>query len=342
MIDMRSDTVTLPGEEMRKAMLNAPVGDDVFGEDPTVNHLQEKMAGIMGMEAALFCPSGTMANQIAIKVHTQAMDELICDIRSHIYQYEGGGYAFNSGVAIKTIHSEKGILHPEEVIESINPDDIHKARTRLLSLENTVNKGGGIFYTLKEMEALSELCRAKGLKIHLDGARLFNALVETGDRPEEVGALFDTVSICLSKGLGAPVGSVLLGSKETIRKALRIRKVLGGGMRQAGILAAAGIYALDHHIDRLKEDHQRAAYLADSIQSLDYIDSVLPVYTNILVFDLKEGIKVKDFLREAEKEGLLAVPFGGRSIRLVTHLNLTDRDIEEAIRILKKLNFNAY
>jgi len=341
MIDMRSDTVTRPGEAMRKAMLNAAVGDDVFGEDPSVNELQEKMARMMGMEAALFCPSGTMANQIAVKMHTRPMDEVICDIRSHIYQYEGGGYAFNSGVAIKTIHSEKGILHPEDVLQNINPDDIHKARTRLVTIENTVNKGGGIYYTFDDMKALSEVCRANGLKIHLDGARLFNALVETGDRPEDVGPLFDSISICLSKGLGAPVGSVLLGSKEDIAEALRIRKVLGGGMRQAGILAAAGIYALDHHIERLKGDHQRAARLGEVLETLDYTESVLPVYTNIVVFDLKAGIEPEQFLEKAAAAGLLAVPFGGRSIRLVTHLDLHETDIEEAIRILRNLKLEA-
>ncbi len=338
MIDMRSDTVTRPTAGMKEFMFRAPLGDDVFSEDPSVNELQDKLAALFSMEAALFCPSGTMSNQIALKVHTRPLDEVICDVRSHIYQYEAGGYAFNSGIAVKLIASEKGILSPSDIEANINPDDIHKARTMLVSIENTVNKGGGIYYTLDEMKAISECCRKKKLRLHLDGVRIFNALVESGDRPGLVGPLFDSISICLSKGLGAPVGSVLLGSRDFIREAIRIRKVLGGGMRQAGILAAAGIYALDHHVDRLKEDHERAARLAAALEQAACVESVLPVYTNIVVFTLKPSVNPAEYLEKLKSEGLLAVSFGGQSIRLVTHLDLQEEDIERAIEILGKIS----
>ncbi len=337
MIDMRSDTVTRPTAGMKEFMFRAPTGDDVFGEDPSVNELQDKLAALFAMEAALFCPSGTMSNQIALKVHTRPLDEVICDIRSHIYQYEAGGYAFNSGISIKLIASEKGILSPSDIEANINPEDIHKARTTLVSIENTVNKGGGIYYSFDEMKAVSDTCRKKGLRLHLDGARIFDALVETGDAPAAIGPLFDSISVCLSKGLGAPVGSVLLGSRHFIREAVRIRKVLGGGMRQSGILAAAGIYALDHHVDRLKEDHARAARLAAALEQAACVESVLPVYTNIVVFTLKSSLNPAEYLEKLKSEGLLAVSFGGQSIRLVTHLDLKEEDIKRAIDILKKI-----
>ncbi len=338
MIDMRSDTVTRPTPGMKEAMFRAPLGDDVFGEDPAVNALQEKAAALFGMEAALFCPSGTMTNQIALKVHTNPLDEVICDIRSHIYQYEAGGYAFNSGIAVKLIHSERGILSPLDILLNINSEDIHKPRTSLVSIENTVNKGGGNCYTFSEMEALSAVCREKGLRLHLDGARIFNALAASGDRPAGIGPLFDSISVCLSKGLGAPVGSLLLGSRDFIDEALRFRKVMGGGMRQAGMLAAAGIYALDHHVERLKEDHERAARLAVALEQLDYAESLLPVHTNIVVFTLRPSLNPAAYLEKLKSEGLLAVSFGGQSIRLVTHLDLREEDIERAIEILRKIS----
>lgn len=338
MIDMRSDTVTRPTPGMKEAMLRAPLGDDVFGEDPSVNELQEKAAALFGMEAALFCPSGTMSNQIALKVHTNPLDEVICDIRSHIYQYEAGGYAFNSGIAVKLINSERGILSPTDIKENINPEDLHKPRTSLVSIENTVNKGGGNYYTRREMEALSSVCHEKGLRLHLDGARIFNALVASGDRPADIGPFFDSISVCLSKGLGAPVGSVLIGKHEFINEAKRFRKVMGGGMRQAGILAAAGIYALDHHVERLKKDHERAARLAHALEGLDYVESLLPVQTNIVVFTLVPALNPSEYLKKLRSQGLLAVSFGGQAIRLVTHLDLQEEDIDKAIEILGNIN----
>ena len=338
MIDMRSDTVTRPTPGMKEAMFRAPLGDDVFGEDPSVNELQEKAAALFGMEAALFCPSGTMSNQIALKVHTNPLDEVICDIRSHIYQYEAGGYAFNSGIAVKLIKSERGILSPAAIKENINPDDLHKPRTSLVSIENTINKGGGNYYTRREMEALSTICREKGLRLHLDGARIFNALVASGDRPADIGPFFDSISVCLSKGLGAPVGSVLIGKREFINEAKRFRKVMGGGMRQAGILAAAGIYALDHHMERLKKDHERAARLAHTLEGLDYVESLLPVHTNIVVFTLVPSLNPTEYLNKLRSQGLLAVSFGGQAIRLVTHLDLQEDDIDKAIEILGNIN----
>jgi len=245
-LDLRSDTLTKPSAGMREAMYAAPLGDDVFGEDPTVNALEEKIAALFGKEAALFCPSGTMTNQIAIRLHTGPQKEVICHQHSHIYLYEGGGIMANSMASVKLLTGDLGKITASQVAESINPDDVHAPETTLVSIENTMNKGGGSIYTLDEVRPIQALCQERGLKLHLDGARLFNALVETGDAPAEWGNLFDTISICLSKGLGCPIGSVLLGSKVGINRARKVRKVFGGGMRQAGFLAAAGIYALDH------------------------------------------------------------------------------------------------
>jgi threonine aldolase len=322
---------------MKEAMMNAQVGDDVFGEDPTVNELEAKVANMFGKDAAIFCPSGTMTNQIALKVHTQPMDEVLCDVRSHIYQYEAGGYAFNSGISIKLIHSEKGILTASDVLANINPEDVHKPVTKLVSLENTVNKGGGNYYTRNEMEAVWQACEKTGLKLHLDGARLFNALVETGDRPRDVGALFDSISICLSKGLGAPVGSLLIGSQAFIKQARRVRKVFGGGMRQAGMLAAAGIYALDNHVFRLKEDHGRAGRLGEALKNRPFVKNLLPVYTNIVVFELTDKWTVDGFLQKLKDQGIMGVPFGGNSVRMVTHLDIGDDDVEEVIEKLAEV-----
>jgi threonine aldolase len=297
-IDLRSDTVTKPTKGMLEAMFSAPVGDDVFNEDPTINVLEEKTAKLFGMEAGLFCPSGTMTNQIAIKIHTQPGDELLCDATAHIYNFEGGGIAFNSGVQAKLIHGERGRISAKQVEENINPRFDWLTRTSLVSIENTGNRAGGSFYSLKQMQELSETCKRNNLKYHLDGARIFNAIAENDYTPGDLGKIFDSVSVCLSKGLGAPVGSLLLGNKEMIRNARRLRKVFGGGMRQAGYLAAAGIYALDNHIDRLKEDHKRAKQLSETMSKLSFVDNVLPVDTNIIIFNLNDKLMPEQFVQK--------------------------------------------
>src|ERR1700744_2786054 len=284
-VDLRSDTVTKPTPGMLEAMMTAKVGDDVFGEDETINELEAKAAAIFGMEAGIFCPSGTMTNQIAIKCFTQPLDELIADQTAHIYRYEGGGIAFNSGVSTRLLNGYRGILTAEMIEPEINAENDHYPRTSLVVLENTVNKGGGSCYTLAQIKPIAALCKKKGLKLHLDGARIFNALAYTGDQIKDYGQYFDGISVCLSKGLGAPVGSVLLADKATIKYARRIRKVFGGGMRQAGFLAAAGIYALDHHVERLKIDHSHAQIIAGELAKCGWVANVLPQETNIILFD---------------------------------------------------------
>jgi len=338
-IDLRSDTLTKPTAGMLDAMMSARVGDDVFGEDETVNELQRKLAAMLGMEAGLFCPSGTMTNQLAIKCFTQPMDEVICDQTAHVYRYEGGGIAFHSGASVRLLHAERGILSPELIEPEINEDNIHYPNTSLVVLENTVNKGGGACYRLPQIEPIHTLCNIKGIKLHLDGARLFNALVATGDQAKHYGKYFDGISICLSKGLGAPVGSVLLGSKETIRKATKIRKAFGGGMRQAGFLAAAGIYALDHHIGRLATDHQHAAALAIALSEQNYVASILPVETNIVIFKVVEGLKPAAFVQQFADKGILCSMMGPDAIRMVTHLDLSAEMIDRTIETIKSFQY---
>ena len=337
--DLRSDTVTKPTTEMLEAMMNAPVGDDVFGEDPTVNALEAKCASLFGMDAAIYCPSGTMTNQIGINVLSNPYEEVICYKGSHIYKYEGGGVAGNSGLSFRLLEGDRGRVSLADILANINADDIHLPVSSIVALENTVNKGGGSFYTVSEIAAISAACMGRGIKMHLDGARLFNALAETDDQPEAYGKHFDTISICLSKGLGAPVGSVLLGRAEHIHKARRMRKVFGGGMRQAGYLAAAGIYALDNHVKRLKEDHLRAREIGKVLESLPYVTNVLPVDTNILIFELTEGITTDTFLSRLDQAGVKAVAFGPREIRFVTHLDFDDRALDFTTGILRKLKF---
>ncbi|HMQ63608.1 MAG TPA: GntG family PLP-dependent aldolase [Flavilitoribacter sp.] len=337
-INLISDTVTKPTEGMLQAMMSAEVGDDVFGEDPTVNALEARLAGMFGKEAAVFCPSGTMTNQIAIKVNTQPLDELICDEYSHVYQYEAGGYAFNSGIGINLIKGVNGKITAGQVAAAVKPVHDWLPRSRLVVLENTCNKGGGSYYTLPEMQPISELCRNRGLKIHLDGARLFNALVETGEDSAAVGKLFDTISICLSKGLGAPVGSVLIGDRESIRQARRFRKVMGGGMRQAGYLAAAGLYALDHHIERLKEDNDRAKLLGHTLRKMSCVTDVRPVQSNIVIFDVAASLTAASFLEKLAAHGILATPFGPQTVRFVTHLDFTEEMLSETIKVLEQLD----
>ena len=327
-LDLRSDTLTKPSPGMIEAMYTAPLGDDVFGEDPTVNALEEKIAALFGMEAALFCPSGTMTNQIAIRLHTGPQKEVICHQYSHIYLYEGGGIMANSMASVKLLTGDLGKINASQVAESINPDDVHAPETSLVSLENTMNKGGGSIYTLEEIKPIHALCKEKGIKIHLDGARLFNALVETGESPADWGAKFDTISICLSKGLGCPIGSVLLGTKANIKRARKVRKVFGGGMRQAGFLAAAGIYALDHQVERLKEDHHRARLLGEFLVQAPHVAEVLPVATNIVIARL-EGISPETYLQQLAAKGILGVKFGKDLVRFVTHLDFGDAHLEE-------------
>lgn len=313
---------------MLKAMMAAEVGDDVFQSDPTVNALEAKAAELFGKEAALYCPSGTMTNQIAIKVHTNPLDEMICDHYSHVYQYETGGYAFNSGVAVNLIQGTNGKITAKQIEEAIKPVYDWLPKSKLVVLENTCNKGGGSYYTLDEIRPITKLCSDKGLELHLDGARLFNALVETNESTLDVGALFDSISICLSKGLGAPVGSLLIGSKDFIREARRFRKVMGGGMRQAGYIAAAGIYALDNHIDRLREDHRRALELRDCLESLDWVGEIRPVQTNIVIFDVVEPHTAETILEKLKEGGIQASAFGPKTIRFVTHLDFDDEMLE--------------
>ena len=334
-IDLRSDTVTKPSKAMLEAMFSAEVGDDVFAEEPTVIALEEKAAKLFGKEKALFCPSGTMTNQIAIKVHTQPGDEVLCDTTAHIYNYEGGGISFNSGAQAKLIPGERGRISAQQVQESINPGFDWLTRTSLVCIENTANRAGGSYYSLQQMKDLNEVCKQNKLAYHLDGARIFNAIVENDYTPNDLGKLFDSISVCLSKGLGAPVGSVLLGDAEFIRKARRVRKVFGGGMRQAGYLAAAGIYALDNNITRLKDDHKRAKQLADTMKSLSFIDNVLPVDTNIIIFNLNDKLKPEDFVKKLASHEIKATGFGKQAIRFVTHLDFTDEMLEKTERVLK-------
>ena len=335
-VDLISDTVTRPSQGMMDAMMNAKVGDDVFKSDPTVNSLQEKAARMFGMEDALFFPSGTMANQAAIKVHTQPGDKIFCDKWSHVYNYEGGGAAFNSGVTCKLIDGNRGMFTANQLKSAVaGRADIHVPYSRLVCIENTTNKGGGACWDFQELLAIKKVCHANNLSYHLDGARLFNALVARNETPMQYGEIFDTISICLSKGLGAPVGSILLGSKQHIAKALRVRKLFGGGMRQAGFLASAGIYALENHIDRLKEDHQKAKQIEAVLQSLSYVKKVEPVETNIVIFYVNDHLEANDFIDAMATKNILLTPMGEGKIRIVTHLDITremiDRLLEELV-----------
>jgi threonine aldolase len=335
-VDLRSDTFTKPTPKMLEAMCKAKVGDDVFGEDPSVNELESRAAAMFGMEAGLYSVSGTMSNQIAIKTHTQPGDEVICDFTSHVYQYEGGGIAFNSGASVQLIPGNLGRITAEQVVSAINPDDVHKPHSSLVSLENTANRGGGSCYDINEIEKIRSVCDKHQLKLHLDGARLFNALVAKNESPKSYGRLFHSISICLNKGLGCPVGSVLLGTKEYIRKARRIRKVFGGGMRQGGYMAATGLYALDHHIERLKEDHDHAKRVAGELCQKKFIGEILPVETNILIFSVKEMIP-SAFVQVLKAENILALPMSPTQVRMVFHLDVTKEMIDHMRKVIKSL-----
>lgn len=337
-IDLRSDTVTRPSAGMLEAMQRAEVGDDVFGDDPSVKALEKKCAEMLGMDAAVYCPSGTMTNQIGVNIHTRPYDEIICWSGSHVYRYEGGGIAGNSGANVKVLEGRDGILLADEIERNINDDaNPHYARTALVSLESTLNRGGGSYYTLSDIKPIHELCQKKNIRLHLDGARLFNALVETGETPAEYGQYFDSISICLSKGLGAPVGSVLVVKKQFEHQVRRTRKAFGGGMRQAGYLAAAGLYALENNINRLKEDHEHARALESTLKELKWVKSVLPVRTNIIIFQCSP--KPEDILSELKEKNILAVKFGEQEIRMVTHLDFTPPMLQKTISTLKQLTF---
>jgi threonine aldolase len=335
-IDLISDTVTRPTKRMLEVMMRAKVGDDVFKMDPTVNELQEKAAALFGMEDALFFPSGTMANQTAIKLHTQPGDQLICDKYAHVFNYEGGGAAFNSGVTCKLIDGNRGMFTAEQLQEAVaGRADIHVPFSRLVCVENTTNKGGGACWDLRQLEKVEKVVKENNLSFHLDGARLFNALVAKNEKPEQYGHLFDTISICLSKGLGAPIGSILLGSKTHIAKALRIRKLFGGAMRQAGFLASAGIYALDNHVVRLAEDHQKAKEIGAVLEAVSYVKEVALIETNIVIFYVHEGIGADNFIQKMKDKNILLTPMGEGRIRIVTHLDYTNDMHEILLKELK-------
>ena len=335
MIDLRSDTVTRPTPEMLDFMLRAQVGDDVFGEDPSVNELQRFSADLFGVEAALFCPSGTMTNQIAIKAQTQPGDELICEEGAHVHYYEGGGIAFNSAVSTKPIEGERGIFTANQLKEALRPRNVHFPTTSLVVIENTCNRGGGKVFDFSEIQKIREVCDENGLKLHLDGARLFNAIIAEEKSAEDFGRVFDSISICLSKGLGAPVGSLLLGNQALIAKAVRIRKVLGGGMRQAGFMAAAGLYALENNVNRISQDHAVARQLETALKSVDFVVQVLPVETNIVVFELIESANVANFLNHLRENEILAFEVGKQRIRFVTHLNLPADTCQKVLAAFK-------
>jgi threonine aldolase len=336
-IDYRSDTVTKPTPAMLEAMMKAKTGDDVFGEDPSINELESLSATMFGMEAALFCPSGTMTNQIAIKCHTQPGDEVICDESSHVYQYEGGGIAFNSGASVKLLPGDLGRIKAEQVLSAINPDDPHRAHSTLVCLENTSNRGGGSCYDFTSIKEIQTVCREKNLSFHLDGARLWNALVTKKETPKQYGEVFDSISICLSKSLGCPVGSLLLSKKTFIKKARRIRKVFGGGMRQGGFLAAAGIYALQHNIDRLAIDHDHAKKIATAIAGKEFVSKVLPVETNIIIFELKEGFPAPALVSKLKEQDILGYAISPNRVRLVTHLDITPEMASRTVQVFNQL-----
>lgn len=325
-INLISDTVTKPCVEMLDLMVRSNVGDDVFKEDPSVNELEDLVANMFGMESALFFPSGTMANQTAIKIHTQPGDQLICDKYAHVYNYEGGGVSFNSGVSCKLVDGDRGMFTNEQVVDSINPPDFyHSPKTSLVCVENTTNKGGGACWDISELQKIQQTCKENNLSYHLDGARIWNAIVKTDTKPFQYGEIFDSISVCLSKGLGCPVGSVLIGSKEFINKAVRVRKVLGGGMRQAGYLATCGIFALKNNIDRLKYDHIKAKEIESALKIKDFISKVEKVETNILIFQLEKSFNTDDFLNKMSKQNVKLISMGDNKLRLVTHKNYTNQ-----------------
>jgi len=339
-IDLRSDTVTRPTKEMLQAIITAKVGDDVYKEDPSVNELEEKLAKMFGKDHALFFPSGSMANQAAIKLHTQPAEQLICDKWAHVYNYEGGGVSFNSGVSCKLVDGVRGMITAQQVEENINPPDFyHSPLTSLVCIENTTNKGGGACYDLEEIKKIRKVCNSHNLGLHLDGARLFNALVAKNESPKDYGKLFDTISVCLSKGLGTPMGSVVIGDKGIMKNAIRVRKVLGGGMRQIGLMAAAGTYALDNNITRLAEDHKRAAEIAEVLENQDYVSLVEPVETNIAIFYLEKPSNEAEFMKQLQQENIRISNMGQGKLRVVTHLDYSEEMHQKFLGVLKNIQF---
>jgi threonine aldolase len=324
-IDLRSDTVTKPGEGMLRAMMEAETGDDVYKEDPTVNELERRLAEMFGMDSALFFPTGSMANQAAIKLHTQPGEQLICDKWAHVYNYEGGGVSFNSGVSCKLVDGHRGMITAAQVEKSINPPDFyHSPLTSLVCLENTTNKGGGACYDMEEILKIKAVCQRNNLGIHLDGARLMNAIVANDEDPRAYGKVFDTISLCFSKGLGTPLGTVLLGNTRLMRNAIRVRKVLGGGMRQVGYIASAALYALDHNVTRLAEDHKRAIEIANVLKGLSHVEKVEPTETNIVIFYLTEGVSEEKFMSDLLQKNIKISNMGEGKLRIVTHLDYTE------------------
>lgn len=337
-IDLRSDTVTKPTTGMLKAIMTAEVGDDVYKEDPTVNKLEKKLAEMFGMDQALFFPTGSMANQAAIKLHTQPAEQLICDKWAHVFNYEGGGASFNSGVSCKLVDGDRGMITAAQVEENINPPDFyHSPLTTLVCLENTTNKGGGACYDFSEIEKIRKVCDKHGLGLHLDGARLFNALVAKNEDPKAYGRIFDTISVCLSKGLGTPIGTVLIGNSKVMKGALRVRKVLGGGMRQIGFMAAAGIYALDHHVERLAKDHQRATEIGQVLKEQSYVKEVEPVETNIVIFYLQENSDETVFMKQLQEENIRISNMGQGKLRIVTHLDYSEEMHQRFLDVIRKV-----
>lgn len=336
-INLISDTVTKPCPDMLHAMMNAEVGDDVFGTDPSINQLESYGAELFGKEAALFCPSGTMTNQIALNLLTQPMDEVICEVNSHIFHYENAAYAMHSGIGLNTINGVNGKLNISQIEETIRPQTDWYPRSTTVVLENTCNKAGGTHYSMEEMRSISDFCKNSGLSLHLDGARIFNAAVIEGFDLKDLGVLFDTISTCLSKGLGAPVGSLLVADQHLIAKARRIRKALGGGMRQAGYLAKAGLYALNNNIERLKEDHQKADLIKDTLKDQSFVMDVKPGRTNIVIFDLKEGISAQSFIEKLKENGIHCSAFGPQTIRMVTHKDVSMEEIDYCCEMISTL-----
>ncbi len=335
-IDLRSDTITKPTTEMLEAMMQAEVGDDVYKEDPSVNALETKIAAMFGKEQALFFPSGSMANQAAIKLHTQPGEQLIADQYAHVFNYEGGGVSFNSGVSCKLIQGDRGMITADQVLASINPPDFyHSPLTSLVCLENTTNKGGGACYDFEEIKKIKTVCENHNLGFHLDGARLWNALIAKNETALQYGEQFDTISVCLSKGLGAPMGSVLIGDEKLMEKAIRVRKVLGGGMRQVGYMAAAGIYALDHHFLRLEKDHKKAKEIGKVLTKLEYVTSVEPIDTNIVIFSINKN--EAEFIASMAEKDIHFYGMGQGKLRFVTHLDYTDEMHEKLLNKLKEI-----
>jgi threonine aldolase len=322
---------------MLQSMMNAKVGDDVFGEDPSINELEEMCAEMFGMEAGLFCPSGTMTNQVAIKCYTQAGDEVICDESAHIYQYEGGGIAVNSSASVKLLYGDRGRINAEQVEAAINSDDTHKAHTSLVCLENTSNRGGGSCYDFNEIKKIKQVCVENHLAFHLDGARLWNAMVAKKETPKQYGETFDSISVCLSKGLGCPVGSVLLGEKDFIKKARRIRKVFGGGMRQGGYMAATGIYALKNNIKRLKQDHDHAKEIGVAIEKSSMAKSVLPIETNIVIFETVNAGGASAIVEKLKQKNILCSMTTPDRVRFVLHLDINEEMVKKTVDIIKNI-----